>query len=109
VAWQICHFVSARGNEWLREEIEGWVRADINIVVCLLTSQDMSELGLADESRVAGELGIEFISYPIPDYDVPLSSTTFQALIRKLSALIARDRTIVITRRLSFELLQRQC
>ena len=85
-----------RGDEWLRDEIEGWVSAEIDVVVSLLTGDEISDLGLKDEAKIARELGIEFISYPIPDYNVPVSSTTFRSLVHELSDLLSSGKSIAI-------------
>src|ERR1051325_3905297 len=85
-----------RGDEWLRDEIQGWVDSEVEVIVSLLTSQEVSDLGLTDESAVAAELGIQFINYPIPDYDVPVSATTFHGLIHELSHLLSNGKSIGI-------------
>ena len=85
-----------RGNEWLRDEIQGWVASEVEVIVSLLTNHEISDLGLTDESELAGELGIQFISYPIPDYDVPVSATTFRGLIHQLSDLLSSGKSIGI-------------
>jgi protein-tyrosine phosphatase len=85
-----------RGNEWLHEEIEGWVVSEVEVIVSLLTDHEISDLGLTDESEFADELGIQFISYPIPDYDVPVSATTFRSLIHQLSELLSSGKSIGI-------------
>jgi protein-tyrosine phosphatase len=85
-----------RGNEWLRDEIQGWVASEVEVIVSLLTSHEISELGLIDESETAGELGIRFIHYPIPDYDVPVSASTFRGLVRELGDLLLSGKSIGI-------------
>lgn len=85
-----------RSDEWLRDEIEGWVCAEIDVVVSLLTSEEISDLGLKDEAKIARELGIEFISYPIPDYNVPVSSASFRSLVSELSDLLSSGKSIGI-------------
>ena len=85
-----------RGDEWLRDEIKSWVDAEIDAVVSLLTSSEIGELGLKDEAMIANELGIHFINYPIPDYDVPVSSSTFRRLVDELSYLLSTGKSIGI-------------
>ena len=85
-----------RGAEWLRDEIKGWVNAEIDAVVSLLTSSEIDELGLTDEAMIADELGIHFINYPIPDYDVPVSSSTFRHLVDGLSDLLSNGKSVGI-------------
>ena len=93
---QLAILSRPRGDEWLRDEIQGWVDSEFEVIVCLLTTQEMSDLGLTDEFAVAAELGIQFINYPIPDYDVPVSATTFRALIHELSHLLSNGKSIGI-------------
>jgi protein-tyrosine phosphatase len=63
-----------RGGDWLDGEIEGFAKAGVNVVVSLLTADEVAELSLQDEQRLCGERGIRFISFPIPDRGVPPSS-----------------------------------
>ena len=85
-----------RGNEWLRDEIQGWVASEVEVIVSLLTTHEISDLGLTDESEFAAKLGIGFIHYPIPDYDVPVCATTFRDLIHELSHLLLSGKSIGI-------------
>ena len=85
-----------RGNEWLRDEIQGWVASEVGVIVSLLTNDETSDLGLTDESKFAAELGVQFISYSIPDYGVPVSATTFRGLIDHLSDLLSSGKSIGI-------------
>ena len=35
-----------RGGEWLEDEIRSWKQAGVNVVVSLLTNDEITELGL---------------------------------------------------------------
>jgi protein-tyrosine phosphatase len=80
----------------LEDEIAGCRQAEIDVIVSLLTSDEMNELGLNKEGIVAYKLEIEFINYPIPDYGVPTSSATFARLIHRLGYLLSSGKSIAI-------------
>jgi len=75
-----------RAGDWLDDEIAGWRSERIDAVVSLLEADEVAELGLDREAKLCGELGIEFISYPIPDRGVPASLGTVAKLVRVIAA-----------------------
>ena len=62
-----------RGGDWLDGEIQALAKAGVNVLVSLLTADEVAELELQDEERLCGDCGIRFISFPIPDRGVPFS------------------------------------
>jgi len=73
-----------RGDEGLQADLEA-VRAEgIDILVSLLTSEDNDDLGLADEGKIARQLGMQFISYPILDRCTPSDTASFRRLVSSL-------------------------
>ena len=62
-----------RGGDWLDGEIQSLAKAGVNVVVSLLTADEVAELELQDEERLCGDCGLRFISFPIPDRSVPFS------------------------------------
>jgi protein-tyrosine phosphatase len=62
-----------RGGDWLDGEIQALTKAGVNVVVSLLTANEVAELELQDEERLCGDCGLRFISFPIPDRGVPFS------------------------------------
>jgi protein-tyrosine phosphatase len=73
-----------RGGEWLQADLEMARDAGIDVLVSLLTPQDSEELGLPDEGRIARQLGMRFISYPILDRCTPSNLASFRELIADL-------------------------
>ena len=63
-----------RGGDWLDGEIQALAKSGVNVVVSLLTADEVAELELQDEERLCGDCGLRFISFPIPDRGVPLST-----------------------------------
>ena len=74
-----------RGDDWLEDEVEGWKRAGLDVVVSLLTSGEASELGLTREAEIVNGIGITYINFPIADYNVPASKLPVQQLAAELN------------------------
>jgi protein-tyrosine phosphatase len=85
-----------RGGDWLEEEIQAWRRSGIDVVVSLLTPDEIAELNLVDEERLCRANGIEFLSFPITDRAVPASMETFSDLSTALAGRLADGRTIAV-------------
>ncbi len=63
-----------RGGDWLDDELQSLAKAGVNVLVSLLTTDEVAELELHDEERLCGDCGLRFISFPIPDRSVPIST-----------------------------------
>lgn len=62
-----------RAGDWLADEVYKWWRNGIDIVVSLLTSPEVRELGLQAERRWCAHYKIDFVTYPMQDRGVPTS------------------------------------
>ncbi|MBI4748953.1 MAG: dual specificity protein phosphatase family protein [Acidobacteria bacterium] len=85
-----------RGGEWLESEIEALKREGVNILVSLLTEPEMKELDLREEERLCIQKGIQYISFPIPDFSTPASVREVRLLVEKLAASLAAGQRMVI-------------
>jgi protein-tyrosine phosphatase len=85
-----------RGGDWLRDEIESWCEAGVEVVVSLLSADEEHELGLEAEARLAQTCGVTFISFPIDDYGVPASKDAVRELVHELEDLLLRGRCVGI-------------
>lgn len=85
-----------RGGDWLEDEIEGWRKQGVDVVVSLLTPAENKEFDLQTEAAIAQAKGIQFISFPIEDRNVPQSSVKFDELVAKLASEIQRGRSIAV-------------
>jgi protein-tyrosine phosphatase len=84
-----------RGGDWLADEVAAWRRAGVDVVVSMLTPDEVADLELtaeADESRVQA---IEFLSLPIPDRGVPAPKVAAD-LIARLTSLVADGKTVAV-------------
>ncbi|WP_236076230.1 phosphatase domain-containing putative toxin [Streptomyces coffeae] len=60
-----------RGHGRLAGDMAALRGAGADVVVCALPDAERTELGLADEPRLAEAAGLRFIALPIPDFTVP--------------------------------------
>ncbi len=85
-----------RGGDWLEDEILSWRQAGVDEVVSLLTPEEISDLGLADEEELCLANGIGFRSFAIPDRDIPASRNAFSELMTKLAEQLAAGKNIAV-------------
>jgi protein-tyrosine phosphatase len=85
-----------RGGDWLEEEMAAWRRAGVDAVVSLLTAEEEQDLDLAREGSEAGTLGMDFISFPIPDRETPRSDSALAAALEKVDAALSSGRNVVV-------------
>jgi protein-tyrosine phosphatase len=85
-----------RGGDWLEDEIEGWRKQGIDVVVSLLTQSENEELNLDDEARLSKAKDIQFLSFPIEDRGVPSSSAKVEQLVAQLSPEIQRGKKVAV-------------
>ena len=85
-----------RGGDWLADEIEGWREQGVDVVVSLLTASENEELGLKDEREFAKAKGLQFVSFPIEDRNVPASAAKLQELAARLGSEIQQGKSIAV-------------
>jgi protein-tyrosine phosphatase len=78
-----------RGGDWLEEELKKFKRGGIQTVVSLLEEDEAEWLGLSDEARIAAKVGLQFLSFPIPDTHIPPNPAAFREFV---SGLVSRLR-----------------
>jgi protein-tyrosine phosphatase len=85
-----------RGGDWLADELARWKRAAIDNVVSLLTSDEERELNLEDEDRKVRAQGMEFLSLPISDRQVPHSEANLNSLLQQMDAALAAGKNVLV-------------
>jgi protein-tyrosine phosphatase len=75
-----------RGDLLLRDELNSLKQGGIQTVVSLLEKDEAAWLGLKDEARLAAEAGLQFVSYPFPDANVPLDALAFRVFATGLAS-----------------------
>jgi protein-tyrosine phosphatase len=74
-----------RGDDWLREDLTRLRDGGIDILVSFLPADEEWALGLSEERTLANQLGMQFISYPIPDREVPPDPAEFRQFVAYLA------------------------
>lgn len=85
-----------RGGDWLNDEIRGWHEAGIESVVSLLMPDETVELELEEESTAGEQRGMRFLTFPIPDRDVPASGSAFRELVSTVSSELSVGRNVAV-------------
>ena len=83
-----------RGNDWLEDEINALSESGVDVLVSLLTNEENQELGLHEEAQIARSRGLMFMSFPVEDYDVPISLEGTFELINYLDDLLSRGKKV---------------
>jgi protein-tyrosine phosphatase len=81
---QLAILPRPRGGDWLEDEIVSWKRAGITSVISLLEEAEINELDLFREADICQVVGLNFISFSIPDRSVPDSRQAFLLLTRQI-------------------------
>lgn len=85
-----------RGGDWLEDEAANWKRDGINAVVSLLTPEEEQDLDLHGEKSAVRNEGVQFISLPIQDRQVPSSQTEFARTLEKVAAMLAGGKNVLV-------------
>lgn len=83
-----------RGGDGLQADLEEVHAAGIDVLVSLLTREDAEELGLTEEARIAQQLGMQFISYPVLDRCTPADLASFRGLVTNLRNEVRAGRNV---------------
>lgn len=84
------------GADRLKEEIQAWSMAGINVVISLLADTEINELELEVEGALCKESGIEFHRFPIEDRGVPDSRREVIEFVEIVRGRIAAGRRVGI-------------
>lgn len=85
-----------RGGDWLEDELKAWKTAGIDTVVSLLTSDEEKALDLQSEKQTCSKIELHYVSYPIPDRQIPRVIATALALIRDIDHSLRDGYSIVV-------------
>jgi len=85
-----------RGGDWLSDEALRWRQGGIQTVLSLLTKGEESELAIQDEADEVGKQGMRFISFPIPDRDIPASSAAAIKMLDDVHDELQRGKNVLV-------------
>jgi protein-tyrosine phosphatase len=82
------------GDEKLKSDLFELKGGGIDTIVSLLEQDEAVWLGLVDEGPLARDVGMNFISYPIPDANVPLDPASFESFVSELASRVIAGENI---------------
>ena len=85
-----------RGGDWLPDEIADWQRNAIGTVVSLLERQEEEDLDLQREAAEVRGKGLEFLSFPIPDRNVPRSEAMLAQMLENIDHELSKGKNVLI-------------
>jgi protein-tyrosine phosphatase len=93
---QLAISARPRGGDWLDEEMIGWRRAGIDIIVSLLEPAEIADLGLENEAMLSEKTGIQFFSFPIVDRNVPTATSHIHRFLGKIDANLTQGKNVAV-------------
>jgi protein-tyrosine phosphatase len=85
-----------RGGDWLEDELQAMRRAGVDVLVSMLTSEELAELGLTQEAEYCEQAGMMYRSYPVADREVPVSYAAFVAFLAELGRELQAGRSVAV-------------
>ena len=85
-----------RGGDWLEDEARSWAHSGLQVIVSLLTPEETATFDLTNEAALCSSNGIEFVSFPIPDREVPSSRSETLRLVKGLDGYLATGKAVGI-------------
>jgi len=85
-----------RGGDWLEDDLGGWHDEGVDVVVSLLTPGEVAELDLQSEAKLVEKRKMKFVSFPIPDRQVPASRSALAATLEKVNADLASGKNVLV-------------
>jgi protein-tyrosine phosphatase len=85
-----------RGGDWLEDEVRSWRQAGLNVIVSLLTEDEIADLDLTQEAELSKAEGLQFLAFPIVDRSVPSSRSAAVDFVRTLEQALAKGKNLVI-------------
>lgn len=85
-----------RGGDWLADEVHSWRDASLDVVVSLLTPEEIAEFELEQEENWCQVHGLQFHSFPIPDRGVPASRTALVDLVISLEKALGASKGVAV-------------
>jgi protein-tyrosine phosphatase len=85
-----------RGGKWLPPALVALQRAGVETIVSLLEKEEELWLGLAEEGPMAEQLGMEFLSLPLPDHSVPPDAIVLRTFVAGLAERLREGERIAV-------------
>ena len=85
-----------RGGDWLEDDLSGWRREGVDTVLSLLMPEEEKDLDLEQEAGEVKRLGMEFVSFPIPDRQIPKSDAKWAEVLERAASTLSEGKNVVV-------------
>lgn len=85
-----------RGGDWLDDEVRAWRQAGLDMIVSLLTQDEVVALNLEQEAQLCRKHGMQFLTFPIIDRSVPASRHAALDFVRELENTLTAGKSLLI-------------
>ena len=96
LAGQVSIMARPRGGDWLLDEVKALRVAGVDILVSLLTPDEVMELDLIEEAECCGRHEIIYLSFPILDRSVPPFSTSTFTFLEQLKVHVSEGKHVAL-------------
>jgi protein-tyrosine phosphatase len=76
--------------------VRAWQQSDLDVVVSVLTREEIADLDLTQEAELCQTHGLQFFSFPIVDRGTPASRWATLELVRKLDKALTQGKSLAI-------------
>ena len=85
-----------RGGRYLQRDLSHIKSAGIQVLVSLLSEEQVTLLDLGEEPLLAQRLGMQFLHFPMPDHQLPPDPKAFRAFVGDLAERVRAGQRIGI-------------
>ncbi len=93
---QLSTMARPRGGDWLLDEIKAIREAGVDVLVSLLTPDEVDELDLSEEAAYCHSQKIAYLSFPIPDLTTPPFSPHTFTFLEQLQTFLADGKHVTL-------------
>ena len=94
--WKLAVASRPRGGDWLEDEVKGWRKAGLDVVISLLEKDEATQFELEHEGDFAEAKGMHFISFPIPHRGVPASTRDALSLFSRIAVALEEGKHVAV-------------
>jgi protein-tyrosine phosphatase len=85
-----------RGGDWLQGDLSLWKQAGADMVFSLLTTEEERDMDLREEGDEAERVGMEFLSFPIPDRQIPNSDAKWSDTLEQVTRTLSEGKNVIV-------------
>ena len=95
-AGQVSIMARPRGGDWLLDEVKSLREASVDVLVSLLTPEEVRELDLGEEAECCSHQEIIYLAFPIRDRSVPPFSASTFTFLEQLNTYLSEGKHVAV-------------